>query len=59
VGNAISSFWKVIPNLMLRVLRRIRETEEGPNQAVPVRPADIAVLYIEPTAEGARVAEYQ
>ena len=44
---------------MLRILRRIRETAENelPADAVPVKPADVAVLYIEPTPEGAQVVE--
>jgi hypothetical protein len=46
-------------HLMLRVLRRIRQTAEKelPESAVPVKAADIAVLYIEPTSEGAHVVE--
>jgi hypothetical protein len=46
-------------HLMLRILRRIRETAEKslPKDAVPVKPPDVAVLYIEPTKEGAQVVE--
>jgi len=46
-------------HLILRVLRRVRETAENelPKTAVPVKPSDVAVLYIEPTSEGARVVD--
>jgi hypothetical protein len=46
-------------HLMLRVLRRIRETndDELPKGAVPVKSTDVAVLYVEPTRDGAQVIE--
>ena len=46
-------------HLILRVLRRIRETTDGklPLGAVPVGPKDVAVLYVEPTDHGSRVLE--
>lgn len=54
-------------NLILRVLRRIRETTEGRIGEWPealrrscpggVRPEDVAVLYVEPHKEGANVIE--
>jgi hypothetical protein len=46
-------------HLILRVLRRIRETSEKelPQGLVPVRPEDVAVLYVIPTREGAIVNE--
>jgi hypothetical protein len=46
-------------HLMLRVLRRIRETTEKelPKGRMLVNPSDIAVLYIEPAPEGAQVLE--
>jgi len=46
-------------HLILRVLRRIRETAEGelPEGSVRVRPTDVTVLYVTPTREGATVAE--
>jgi hypothetical protein len=44
-------------HLILRVLRRIRETtdEELPEAAAPVRPDDVAVLYVQRGSEGAEV----
>lgn len=44
-------------HLMLRVLRRIRQTTEGdlPPGAVPVRPDDVAVLYVQPGPDGAEI----
>jgi hypothetical protein len=44
---------------MLRILRRIRETSEKtlPKEIAPVKPSDVAVLYIEPTTEGAQAVE--
>jgi hypothetical protein len=54
-------------HLILRILRRIRETTEGETgdwpealrQACPngIRPEDVAVLYVEPGEDGARVIE--
>jgi hypothetical protein len=45
-------------HLILRALRRIRETAEGklPSGLTPIRPEDVAVLYVEPTAQGAKVS---
>jgi predicted ATPase len=44
-------------HLILRILRRIRETTEGelPDGAPAVRADDIAVLYVQPGAHGAEV----
>lgn len=43
-------------HLVLRILRRIRETSEGelPEGLQPVSPADVSVVYMEPGAEGVR-----
>jgi len=46
-------------HLMLRILRRIRETSDGdlaPGLS-PVRPSDVAVIYAEPSSEGTRLIE--
>ena len=45
--------------MILRILRRIRETTRNklPEGANPVRPDDIAVLYVEPEADGSVVRE--
>lgn len=44
-------------HLILRILRRVRETTEGklPAGAVPVRPEDVSVLFVEPTSQGSVV----
>jgi hypothetical protein len=44
-------------HLILRVLRRVRETTEGklPPRATPVRPEDVSVVFVEPTAQGSVV----
>lgn len=46
-------------HLLLRLMRRIRETGEGrvPKGKTPVRPEDVAVLFIEPGPRGAVVRE--
>lgn len=46
-------------HLMLRILRRVRETtdKELPADSTPITPDDVAVLYIEPTQEGAQIVE--
>ncbi len=46
-------------HLILRILRRIRETSEGdlPPNATPVKPEDVAVLYVQPGSEGAEIIE--
>ncbi len=47
-------------NLILRILRRIRETTENgkPSDEVPpIRPEDVAVLYVQPGENGAQVIE--
>lgn len=46
-------------HLILRLLRRIRETSEGDlrQDATPVRPEDVAVLYVQPGPEGAEIIE--
>jgi hypothetical protein len=44
-------------HLILRILRRIRETSEGgrPEAVPPVRPEDVCVLYVQPGKDGAEV----
>ncbi len=46
-------------HLILRILRRIRETSRGklPEGMHPVRPDDVAVLYVEPGEDGSIVTE--
>ena len=46
-------------HLILRILRRIRETTENelPEGFPPIRPEDVAVLYIQPGEKGAQVIE--
>ncbi len=46
-------------HLILRILRRVRETTEGklPAGAVPVRPEDVSVLFVEPTNQGSVMRE--
>lgn len=46
-------------HLILRILRRIRETTSGtlPKGVVPVRPQDVAVLYVQRVKSGAEVLE--
>lgn len=46
-------------HLMLRVLRRIRETADGELAAglTPIRPEQVAVLYVLPDTQGAKVVE--
>ena len=46
-------------NLILRILRRIRETTEDelPSDLPPIRPEDVAVLYVQPGEKGAQVVE--
>jgi predicted ATPase len=46
-------------HLILRILRRVRETTEGklPSGATPVRPEDISVVYVQPGPKGAEVRE--
>ena len=46
-------------NLILRILRRIRETNDNelPEDLPPIRPEDIAVLYVQPGENGAQVIE--
>ncbi|NQT93799.1 MAG: AAA family ATPase [Lentisphaerae bacterium] len=43
-------------HLILRILRRIRETSAGKNDATPaITPDDVALLYVEPDGQGSRV----
>ncbi len=44
-------------HLILRLLRRIRETSESklPNDVMPITPDQISVLYVEPGKDGAQV----
>lgn len=44
-------------HLLLRILRRIRETTEGklPEGAAPITTEDVQVVYVEPTKSGSRV----
>ena len=46
-------------HLILRILRRIRETTDGeiPPGITPIRPEDVAVLYVLPDKDGAKVVE--
>ena len=46
-------------HLMLRILRRIRETSanELPNNATPIKPEDVAVLFVDATGRGSQVIE--
>lgn len=46
-------------HLMLRILRRIRETthRELPDNLPPITPEDVAVLYVQPSNEGVQVVE--
>ena len=45
-------------HLILRILRRIRETTEGVDTGLPpVRPKDVSVLYVQPSLDGAKVIE--
>ena len=46
-------------HLILRILRRIRETTDGelPDGKTPVSPEDVAVLYIQPGPDGAEIIE--
>jgi hypothetical protein len=46
-------------HLILRIMRRIRETHEGrlPNGATPVTPKDVSVLFVEPDGTGRSVRE--
>ncbi len=43
-------------HLILRILRRIRETSEGelPEGLLPVSPADVSIVYMEPGAAGVK-----
>ena len=46
-------------HLILRILRRIRQTAEGglPTDVAAIQPEDVAVLYVEPGERGAEVIE--
>ena len=46
-------------HLILRLLRRIRETTEGKllPDAIPLRPEDLSVIYVEQTDKGAKVSK--
>ena len=46
-------------HLILRILRRVRETTEGklPAGSTPVRPEDVSVVFVEPTAKGSVVRD--
>jgi predicted ATPase len=46
-------------HLILRVLRRVRETTEGklPVGTTPVRPEDVSVVFIDPTSQGSVVRQ--
>ncbi len=48
-------------HLILRILRRIRETAKGtqPKDLPPIRPSDVAVLYVEPSERGSIVREME
>jgi AAA15 family ATPase/GTPase len=44
-------------HLILRILRRIRETAEGtlPEGVTPIKPEDVAVVYVQPGEQGSRI----
>ena len=46
-------------HLILRILRRIRETTDGelPADAMPITPEQVAVLYVQPHREGSKVID--
>ncbi|MCZ7638849.1 MAG: AAA family ATPase [Verrucomicrobia bacterium] len=46
-------------HLILRILRRVRETTEGklPDGKTPVRPEDVSVVYVQPGSNGSEVLE--
>lgn len=48
-------------HLILRILRRVRETTESQgkpaNGAIPVRPEDVSIVFVEPTDKGCVVKE--
>ena len=46
-------------NLILRILRRIRETNDNelPEGFPPIRPEDVAILYVQPGEKGAQAIE--
>jgi predicted ATPase len=46
-------------HLILRILRRVRETTEGklPAGAMPVCPEDVSVLFVEPSSQGSVVRQ--
>jgi len=46
-------------HLILRILRRIRETTENrlPKNVPPIKPSDVAVLYVEPGENGSEIIE--
>jgi predicted ATPase len=46
-------------HLILRLLRRIRETSEGklPDGVLPITPEQISVLYVQPGSEGAKITD--
>lgn len=46
-------------HLILRILRRIRQTTEGnrPKHLPAIYPSDVAILYVQPEPEGARVIQ--
>lgn len=46
-------------HLMLRILRRIRETtaNELPSNSMPIKPEDVAVLFVDATSNGSQVIE--
>ena len=46
-------------HLILRILRRVRETTEGklPEGRTPVRPEDVSVVYVQPGPKGAEVIQ--
>lgn len=46
-------------HLMLRILRRIRETSDGElrDGLTPVRPSDVAVIYAQPSSEGTQLIQ--
>lgn len=45
-------------HLILRILRRVRETSEGilAKGKIPLRPKDVSVIYVQPTQNGSKIA---
>jgi hypothetical protein len=44
-------------HLILRILRRIRETSSGKNGGIPINPEDVSVIYVAPGKTGSKVTQ--